>query len=121
MPTNAGSLNAEDCKKVLMGGKMQLISSETKQIWQDLKESLYIAAKGHQKLFGWSVVLWIFWGGLRLLTPIVASIVITKIQGSFNTTTLTGILIFWIIVNSSLGNTLNFFDFIFWAPYLQIL
>ena len=93
---------------------MQLISNESKQILHDLKEALRIAAQGHKKLFAWSVVLWIFWGLLRLVTPVVSSIVITNIQNSFNTTTLTGILIFWIIINSSLGNILNFFDFIFW-------
>ena len=93
---------------------MQLISNESKQIILDLREALCIATKGHKKLFGWSVVLWIFWGMLRLAGPVVAAIVITEIQDSFEATTLTGILIFWIIINSSLGNILNFFDFIFW-------
>ena len=93
---------------------MQLISNESKQIVHDLREALCIATKGHKKLFGWSVVLWIFWGMLRLAAPVAAAIVVTKIQDSFGATTLTGILIFWIIINSSLGNILNFFDFIFW-------
>ena len=93
---------------------MHLISSGTKQVICDLKEALSIAAKGHKKLFGWSAVLWAFRGRTRLSMPIITSIVITQIQGNFNSQTLTGILIFWIIINSFLGYLLDFMDFVFW-------
>lgn len=93
---------------------MQLVSDESKQILKDLKEALSIAAKGHKNMFGWSFILWVFWGILRLCVPVVSAIVITQIQGAFDTKTLTGVLIFWIIINSSLGHFNNFLDFVFW-------
>ena len=93
---------------------MQLVSDGTKQIIRDLKEALSIAAKGHKKLFGWSAVLWAFRRLTRLSMPIVTSIVITQIQGRFDSQTLTTILIFWIIINSFLGYLLDFMDFVFW-------
>ena len=93
---------------------MQLVSDGTKQIIRDLKEALSIAAKGHKKLFGWSAVLWAFRVLTRLSMPIVTSIVITQIQGRFDSQTLTTILIFWIIINSFLGYLLDFMEFVFW-------
>jgi ABC-type multidrug transport system fused ATPase/permease subunit len=93
---------------------MKLISEQTKQVFRDLKSALSIAANSHKQLFGWSVVLWVFWGSLRLVIPVVTSLVVSHIQTSFDTETMTGVLIFWIIINSSLGNINNFFDFIFW-------
>ena len=93
---------------------MHFISNETKQIYRDLKEALCIAAKGHGKLFGWSIVEWAIRGILKLSKPIVVSIVIAQIQDSFDTKTLTAVLIFWIVIESSLGYFIDFLDFIFW-------
>ena len=93
---------------------MQLISNESKQIWHDLKEALRIAAQGHKNMFTWSFVLWVFWGILRLCVPVVSAIVISQIQNSFDTKIMTGVLIFWIIINSSLSHFNNFLDFVFW-------
>ncbi len=93
---------------------MQLISNESKQVIKDLKEALSIAAQSHKNMFAWSFVLWVFWGILRLCVPVVSAIVVTQIQDSFDTKILTGVLIFWIIINSSLGHLNNFLDFVFW-------
>lgn len=93
---------------------MHFISSEVRQIWVDLKESLRVAINGHRKLFVWSAVLWSLRGISRICIPIVASVVISKIQEGFGSEVLTGILIFWIIVNSALSHLVDFMDFIFW-------
>ena len=78
---------------------MPLVSDETKQIYRDLKEALNIAVKSHKGMFAGSILLMGFRFVLKLLVPIVASIVVTKIQGRFDAKTLTGILIFWIIIS----------------------
>ncbi|MBR6231985.1 MAG: ABC transporter ATP-binding protein [Alphaproteobacteria bacterium] len=93
---------------------MQLISNESKQIIHDLKEALCIATKGHKKMFGLTVILWVFRGIIKVLCPIVASIVVTKIQGNFDEKTLAGVLIFWLVVNAFLGRFLDFLDYVFW-------
>lgn len=110
---NAANLNAAGCKNTKRGN-MQLISNESKQIIKDLKEALSIAARGHKQLFGWGTALVAFRGILRLSLPVVTSIVISKIQGSFDAKTLTGVLIFWIIINAFLGHFIDFLEFIFW-------
>ena len=91
-----------------------MIARETKQIFYDLKEALSFAIKGHKKLFAFSVVLYLFWGCVKLLIPVVAALVVSQIQDAFDTAAMTGVMIFWIFVNSSLGNFNVFLEFIFW-------
>ena len=93
---------------------MKLISDNTKQICRDLKEALCIAAKGHKQLFIWSVVLWTVRGLFRLCMPIIGAAVVAEIQDNFDTKTMTAMLIFCIILNSSFGYFMDFLDFIFW-------
>ena len=93
---------------------MQLISAGTRQICHDLKEALCIAAKSRKRLFAYSLVVWSVWAGLRLCVPIVVAMVISQIQDGFDTKVMTGVLIFWIVVNSSLSYLINLLDFIFW-------
>ena len=93
---------------------MKFISDDTKQIYHDLKEALYIAIQGHRKLFAWSVVLLTFRGAIRLLLPVVSAIAIAQIQDQFNAKMLTSVLIFWIIIQAFLGHFVDFLEFIFW-------
>ena len=93
---------------------MHLISSETKGILHDLKEALCIAANSHKKLLHWGVFLLVTRATLRLLVPIVSSIVISKIQGHLDTKTLTAIIIFWIIIDGFLANFVDFLELFFW-------
>ena len=93
---------------------MQLISKETKQIFCDLKESVYIVSKGHKKLFVWSVLLWVFRGLLKLSLPVVFALIISQIQANFDTKQMTGILIFWVVTNSFIGLFSEFLGDFLW-------
>ena len=93
---------------------LNLFPPKTRQIVQDLKKSIQMATIGHKKLFCWSFLMWTIRGIGRLLVPIIASVIITQIQGRLSQKTLNGILIFWIFFSCFWEQTIGFLDQLFW-------
>ena len=93
---------------------LNFIPRKSRQIISDLKESIRLATIGHKKLFYWSFVLWTIRGIGRLMVPIFAAIVISKIQGSLSQKALTGILVFWIFLSCFWEQSIGFLDQLFW-------
>ena len=80
--------------------KIQFISDEPRQLWQDLASAFRLMTQNHKWMFWITLGLYLIRGLMDLSLPVIGAIVLGKLQLQLNDTQLTISMIAWLVLSA---------------------